>query len=310
MYMLDGPPFKLGRSPGGRPAVIDRSGEAVRFDADACAPSSVPGSGTTRVQLLRLSLSSLAVTPLRHRRCWRRAARPVAASVRLLLHAPATLCCQVCLIGDAWSILHELHSDEKWSGTEIAYVSRTDMPSERAACWPGRPPLCSLLHALPSVLFRRLPDGAVLRSQPASFVTLHCKGGGRSAACLPAAPRPDPPIPRAEWAAQCLQMLKLDSGVSLHDLAHHHEVSNRGHKGAWLADLGLVHARSLSQHTQTHTDCSRACIPRTAALPAASTLLAPRVVELLFLGCPATADLPGVEAHALPAHPRADRHPV
>lgn len=39
-------------------------------------------------------------------------------------------CLQVGLIGDSWKILHELHSDEKWAGTEIAYVSRTDMPSE------------------------------------------------------------------------------------------------------------------------------------------------------------------------------------
>lgn len=37
-----------------------------------------------------------------------------------------------------------------------------------------------------------------------------------------------PTLAPAEWAAQCLQMLKLDSGVSLHDLAHHHEASQRG----------------------------------------------------------------------------------
>ncbi|KAL4451416.1 hypothetical protein ABPG77_009488 [Micractinium sp. CCAP 211/92] len=105
MYMLDGPPFKPGRCPHGRPGVIDRSGNAVG------------------------------------------------------------------LIGDSWSILHELHSDKKWADTEIAYVSRTDMP---------------------------------------------------------------------KWAAQCLSMLKLDSGVSLHDLAHHHEI----YPGSKRTHFRRIHERT------------------------------------------------------------------
>ena len=42
---------------------------------------------------------------------------------------------QVALIGDAWRILAELASAERWRGVEIAYVSRTDMPSAWAAAW-------------------------------------------------------------------------------------------------------------------------------------------------------------------------------
>ena len=37
---------------------------------------------------------------------------------------------EVSLIGDAWRILHELATDDKWQGTQIAYVSRTDEPRE------------------------------------------------------------------------------------------------------------------------------------------------------------------------------------
>lgn len=96
MYMIDGPPFRLGKCSRGRPVVVDRSGEEVR------------------------------------------------------------------LIGDAWRILHELATDERWKETEIAYVSRTDMPSEcplsaRGGVWarlseyhisePGRTsPTCEVMH--------------------------------------------------------------------------------------------------------------------------------------------------------------------
>ena len=65
MYMLAGPPFRLGNCSRGRPVVVDRSGEKVG------------------------------------------------------------------LLGDAWSILQELSTEEKWAGTQIAYVSRTDEPGER-----------------------------------------------------------------------------------------------------------------------------------------------------------------------------------
>lgn len=36
---------------------------------------------------------------------------------------------EVGLLGDAWRILAELATHEKWAETQIAYVSRTDMPS-------------------------------------------------------------------------------------------------------------------------------------------------------------------------------------
>lgn len=69
MYMLSGPPFRLG-SRRGRPVVVDAAGE------------------------------------------------------------------QVGLIGDTWRILAELATDPKWQSVQIAYVSRTDEPSEcnRAGC--------------------------------------------------------------------------------------------------------------------------------------------------------------------------------
>ncbi len=37
---------------------------------------------------------------------------------------------EVSLIGDAWQILHELATHERWQDVQIAYVSRTDEPSE------------------------------------------------------------------------------------------------------------------------------------------------------------------------------------
>lgn len=64
MYMLGGPPFRLGKCKRGRPVVIDRDGEEVG------------------------------------------------------------------LLGDAWCILTELATDDKWAGVQIAYVSRTDEPRE------------------------------------------------------------------------------------------------------------------------------------------------------------------------------------
>lgn len=111
MYMLSGPPFKLGKCRRGRPVVIDRAGEEVG------------------------------------------------------------------LLGDAWRILEELTTDAKWEGTEIAYVSRTDMP---------------------------------------------------------------------KWANQCLQMLKLESGVSLHEVAQHHEIF----PGRKITHFKRIHERTGIQYNE------------------------------------------------------------
>ena len=72
MYMLSGPPFRLGKCSRGRPVVVDRSGDKVG------------------------------------------------------------------LLGDAWAILQELSTEEKWAGTQIAYVSRTDEPGESVRASGGR----------------------------------------------------------------------------------------------------------------------------------------------------------------------------
>ncbi|EFN52625.1 hypothetical protein CHLNCDRAFT_138712 [Chlorella variabilis] len=105
MYMLGGPPFRLGKCKRGRPVVIDRDGEEVG------------------------------------------------------------------LLGDAWCILTELATDDKWAGVQIAYVSRTDEP---------------------------------------------------------------------QWANKCLQMLQLDSGLSLHALAHHHEI----YPGSKKTHFRRIHERT------------------------------------------------------------------
>lgn len=67
MYMISGPPFRLGKCGRGRPVVVDRRGEEVE------------------------------------------------------------------LLGAAWEVLHELATEPKWVGTQVAYVSRTDEPREQGA---------------------------------------------------------------------------------------------------------------------------------------------------------------------------------
>ena len=55
--------------------------------------------------------------------------------------------------------------------------------------------------------------------------------------CVPALP--------AEWANQCLQMLTLGSGASLHSLAHHHEI----YPGSKLTHFQRIHERTGIAYT-------------------------------------------------------------
>jgi magnesium-dependent phosphatase 1 len=154
MYMLSGPPFRLG-SRRGRPVVVDAAGEEVG------------------------------------------------------------------LIGDAWRILAELATDPKWESVQIAYVSRTDEPSE-----------CS--HEAPILLSCR---GTAAHCCHVPVILA-------AALDTPGQQLPAPPggklVLLAEWAKQCLQMLKLDNGTSLYDLADHHEI----YPGSKRTHFRRIHDRS------------------------------------------------------------------
>lgn len=49
-----------------------------------------------------------------------------------------------------------------------------------------------------------------------------------------------PLLPSAEWAKQCLQMLKLENGTALYDLAAHHEI----YPGSKRTHFRRIHERS------------------------------------------------------------------
>lgn len=73
----------------------------------------------------------------------------------------------------------------------------------------------------------------------------------------------------AEWASQCLRMLTLQNGLTLHELAHHHEASGRRptaaqprfllwHEGGWLG--GCAGRQPTAAHLApllwtTHLSC-------------------------------------------------------
>lgn len=217
---------------------------------------------------------------------------------------------EVSLIGDAWRILHELATDARWQDVQIAYVSRTDEPRECVAVVGGlgaeTNTLCRCRRwcgelAPPAVrqTQRRLSTAVVWVSATACFAAAQIQRCPSTTLLL---------LP--EWASQCLRMLALDNGLTLHDLAHHHEASGAG--GSWrrLIAMGLRFEVKLQwrsgclppasiQSPWHHCSCPRGD---------ASLFNQPSSLPTLPTTCP--TDLPRQQAHALPAHPRADRHPL
>ena len=92
------------------------------------------------------------------------------------------------------------------------------MSRQRACCCPHRSLLAATHQAHPA-----------LRASPTAHLT--------------AAPTRLPPP--AEWANQCLQMLTLGSGASLHSLAHHHEI----YPGSKLTHFRRIHERTGIAYT-------------------------------------------------------------
>ena len=141
---------------------------------------------------------------------------------------------EIRLLGDAHAILTELATDPKWRGTQVAYVSRTDMPGEGG--WVRRVRASRAAQG---------GGGPVRCGGEASFLLNSC----RLHYARTLAPHTRPPLlalnAAAVWASKCLQLFTVGDGsggatTTLHALAAHHEI----YPGCKRAHFKRIHERT------------------------------------------------------------------